>query len=193
MNRSRKLFLCLGAFALAGLLSAIVDWGYDKLPFPKGFGSFLLLGAIFGFTIAFCLWIFFKLRSLWKTLVFIAASASACLLSFFAAGFTYENTLGASWLRDQAGHLYMAHVFFAGGFTGAYIILVTSLFLLGAKLNVGPLLIKAACWSLPGGLLGVMGETVGERWLALVWQTGMALVLALMLFFEEYRHAEQPK
>jgi hypothetical protein len=187
MDESQKFFLSLAGFALAGLLSGLLDKVYDKLSFLNDWGPFLFLGAMFGLAIALCFWIFFRLRSIWKTLTFIAASAAACLVSFFAAGFTYDITLGVNWLRDQAGHMVMGHVFFAGGFAGAFIILATALFLLLPKLNVGWVFIKAACWSLLGGLLGIIGDAVGDRWLALVWQTGIALVLALMLWFEKHR------
>jgi hypothetical protein len=189
MDESQNCFLSLTGFALAGLLSGLLDQVYDKLPFPKEWGSFLFLGAMFGLAIALCFWIFFRLRSIWKTLTFIAASAAACLLSFLAAGFIYENTLGVSWLQDQTGRMVMGHVFFTGGFTGAFIILAAALFLLPPKMNVGGVFIKAACWSVLGGLLGIIGQTVGDLWLALVWQTGMALVLALMLWFEKRRLA----
>jgi hypothetical protein len=87
MNESQKFFLPLAGFALAGLLSGLLDKVYDKLPFLKGWGSFLFLGAMFGLAIALCFWIFFRLRSIWKTLTFIAASAAVCFFSFFAAGF----------------------------------------------------------------------------------------------------------
>jgi len=187
MDESQNFFLSLAGFALAGLLSGLLDKVYDKLPFLKDWGFFLFLGAMFGLAIVLCFWIFFGLRSIWKTLTFIALSAAACFLSVFAAGFTYDSTLGVSWLRDQAGHMVMGHVFFAGGFAGAFIILATALFLLPPKLNVGWVFIKAACWSLLGGLLGIIGHAVGDLWLTLVWQTGMAVILALMLLFEKHR------
>src|SRR5689334_943081 len=107
MNESLKLWSSLASFALAGLLLALLQ-GYPTR-FLGDMGSLLFLGAIFGVALAFCLWIFFELRSIWKMIAFIAACAVAYPLSFFAAGFTYENTFGLNWLRYHG-------VFFVGGF-----------------------------------------------------------------------------
>lgn len=188
MNESLKLCSSLASFALAGLLSALLQ-GYPKFRFLGDMGSLLFLGAIFGVALAVCLWIFFGLRSIWKTIAFVAASAVAYPVSFFAAGFTYDNTLGLSWLRNQAGHIVFQYIFFVGGFAGAFIILAAALFLLCPKLKVRWVFIKATCWSVVGGLLGIFGATVGNFWLTLVWQAGMAFLLGLVLSIQQRRNS----
>jgi hypothetical protein len=187
LNESLKLCSTLASFALAGLLSALLQ-GYTRFHFLGDMGSLLFLGAIFGVALAVCLSIFFGLRSIWKTIILVAASAVAYPVSFLAAGLTYDNILGLSWLRNQAGDIEFQYVFFVGGFAGSFIILAAALFLSYPKLKVRWVFINAACWSVVGGLLGILGATVSNFWLTLVWQAGMACLLALVLSIQQRRN-----
>lgn len=187
MNESLRICLPL---AVAGFVSALLS-GYPKFHFLDDRGSLLFLGAIFGVAIAVCLRIFFGLRSIWKTIAFIAASAVAYPLSFLAAEFTYD-----SWLEHQAGSMVFLLDFFVGGFTGAFIILAAALFLLCPHVKARSVFINAACWSVVGGLLGIIGVAAGNFWFTLVWQTGMAVLLGVVLLIAQRRNsigAAQPQ
>jgi hypothetical protein len=101
-----------------------------------------------------------------------------------------------------------AETFFVGGFTGAFIILLAALLLLSPRQKIASILRKGFLGAVVGGFLGVVGDAAGplvyrlrlllhpmglhggdsDISLAVLWQTGMALVLALILWFEKGRH-----
>ncbi len=180
MNESLKLSSTLTSFALAGLLSALLE-GYPKFRFLGDRGSLLFLGAIFGVALVVCLRIFFGVRSIWKTIAFVAACAVAYPSSFFAAE-----------LSDDALGLTMG-IFFVGGFAGAFIILAPALFLFCPEVKVRWVFIKAACWSLIGGLLGILGVIAGTFWFTLLWQSGIAFVLGLVLSIQQRHNSTVPR
>lgn len=179
MNKVLKLCLLLATFAAAGLASAFA--GRVRFASHLGVTFFLLMGALFGLSVTICLWIFFGLRSIWKSLAFVSVSAAACLVSVLVAAFTHQATRNMSW----AGHVVLWHAYFAGGFAGAFIILAAAFLLLFPDLNIGWVLLKAVSGALVGGVLGIAGYSMRESLLPILWQPSMALVLALMLWFEE--------
>jgi hypothetical protein len=93
---------------------------------------------------------------------------------------------------------------FVGGYVGAFVILLAALLLLADHPRLLRSIAKSLCWAIAGGVLAIIGtasapEFHGLRmWLdphrpdsdislLFVWHIGMALVFALMLWFEEKR------
>jgi hypothetical protein len=184
MNESPKLRWLFAAFPFAGLLSALLASILPRLGF---FG----IGGIFGASIAACFWLVGSLRSVWKTLIFIAASMTALTLAILST----VNGPGIqlfSWV-DRGWGL-GPEEYFVGGAVGAAVILAATLFLLFPAQAVWRILAKAAGWSLVGGLLGFVA-TAREplfQWrgsnfaqLFVVWQTGMASLLGLLVRMEQ--------
>ncbi len=195
MSTEKRVRWALVGFPLAGLVSALVSvWVHPHLFGHEDF----LGGIVFGGLLTVCFWVFLGLRSMWKTAVFVIVSAAAAYVSFFAAFF-------AQGAFQTQSHL---PAIFVGGLIGAFIIVSAALFLVSPRLRVSQLprvLGKCFCWALAGGLMGVIGMVAApafhgfRMWLApystdddvsliFVWQTGMALMLALILWFEKDRH-----
>jgi len=195
-NMEWRIGWSFAGFPLAGMASALVTICLRPHLLhhrdPLGSGAFgVLMAASF--------WIFLGLRSIWRTAAFIAASIAAAYLAALSA-------ILATGRLFQPGPPYEPAAF-VGGLVGAFAILVTALFLLSPRPGVRPVLIKAAFWSLAGGLLGVAGQACGDLFgrirprlvfvpaqepnsdisLILVWQTGMGFVIAMVLWIENRR------
>jgi hypothetical protein len=194
------------ALPLAGMTGALVTMSASirVLRFIwNPYGS-----LVFGIAIAGCLWLFLGLRSNGKTLIFVLASIASAYLAGLSAVFVTGNLFPP---KD-------ARVFFTGGYVGAFVVVSAALFLLSANAKIFRVLMQAACWSVVGGALAVIGQNSGSWFgrirsyfvfmhldprkanlfaarpnsdlaLMLVWQTGMGLVIALVLWMERRRLA----
>ena len=184
----RMLWTLLG-FLLAGLASG---WMTARDQW-RMLGLANALGSLtFGLFMSACFWIFFRLRSIWKTAVFILASVTAPFLS------VWSGVLLVGPLGDIPRYLPEMCV---GGYVGAFVILSAASLLLAPDVRLLRSLAKSSCWAIAGGVLAGIGTTSGRAFhaiqmllnpyrsdseiaLLLVWQTGMALVLGLMLWSE---------
>lgn len=195
MDQSQKERWSLIIFPLAGLFSALLSL---SLNFPLGFGGMFLFSAIFGACNAVCLHWLFGLRSVWRTVLFIAASAVSAFISVRAAGWTDSHLALFDPIRGES--MVDPERLFAGGFVGAFVILITGMWAVSPAPTLWSTLLKAFCGALVGGILGVGGWAAGPlfyrirshlRWtlhggdydqsLVIIWETGLALVLALLL------------
>ena len=139
-----------------------------------------------------CFWVFHGLRSVWKTAVFI-------LMSIVAAGLAGGTAilLNGSLGYDRT-HLPEIIV---GGYVGAFVILFGSMMLLFPKIGLWRF-IKSVLWASAGGVFAGIGTAASSAFhmvrmllapgrpdseisLVLVWQVGMAVVLALLVSTEK--------
>jgi hypothetical protein len=176
-------------FPLLGIASALLAITMRWTHFGR-FNPFGTLG--FGVFLGGWFWVFPGLRSIWKTMVFILISPAAVVLAILSA-IPFVNGPGPQYSAE-----------FVGGYVGAFVILLAALLLLARQPRLLRSIAKSLCWAIAGGVLAIIGaasapEFHGLRmWLdprqpdsdislLFVWQIGMALVFALMLWFEENR------
>jgi hypothetical protein len=191
VRAEKKALWALVGFPLAGLASVLVTvW----IQWTK-FGRYNLLGSVsFGVFLSGWFWVFPGLRSIGKTIVFILISPVAMVLAILAA-IPFVNGYDPQYTAE-----------FVGGYVGAFVILLTALLLLALQPQLLRSIAKSLCWAIAGGVLAIIGtasapEFHGLRmWLdphrpdsdislLFVWQVGMALVFALMLWFEKKSRA----
>lgn len=208
-GKIKPILACL-VFPAVGMAAAVATMGepeHTLSPILNPLGS-----LYFGVAIALCLWAFFDLRSIARTIVFVVASIAAAFLSLGTGVWLFDRFPKNGWESP----LDRRFVFIVC-YVGAFVVLATVLFLLFRQRKAWLILTEAACWSLAGGGLGVIGYLSGDwfgrvrsyfgytygkypnsqsllfTWnnselaLMLVWQTGMGLVIALALWMEQRR------
>ena len=207
MSRLHKPVRYFAGFGLAGLISASVQAIADDLhwiPEPAELSS---VGTIFGLFSAACFWIFLELRSAWKIALFICSCAAAYYSAMFLGVFWSSHAPALYFLRwRNAGP--GADVYFVAGWVGGFVVLAAALLILLPRQAAWRVLLKAGGWSVVGGLLGALGYVAERlsaeqpvRWLRIVgehaavfviWQTGMALLLAFALQLEQPSPSTRP-
>ena len=174
----------VGFFA-AGLASAFVTlWTRRN---PLGWAN--LYGSLwFGIFLSICFWVFHGLRSVWKTTVFVLVSIAAASL----AGGTAILLNGS--LGYDRTHL---REIIVGGYVGAFVILFGAMMLLFPKMGLWRSIVKSVLWASAGGVFAGIGTGASSSFhavrmllapgrpdsdisLVLVWQVGMAVVLAFL-------------
>ena len=169
--------------AAAGCASALIS-----IPFKD---NVLILGAIFGTVLVVYFALFEGLRTPVRFFVFIMVCSAAYPLSILAVMF---NGLTASESLD----ITLAQ-FFAGGGVGAFVVLLPGMLLFGPAEMRGDALGLAFFGALGGGILGLLGEeldrAIGLHRAAdfgasvfLVWQSGVALILGVLLKWGRKRY-----
>ena len=193
----------------AGLLSGFIT---AALIYPAGkFGGYVL-GAVFGAIMGFALAMSGVLNGIWKIAVLIVTAAVAYFSSIMVAGVVNLGLQSENSTMMGQSPIVSPVALFAGGFVGGFLVLGVISVLVHPGLLSRTVAVKAIVWSLVGGVLGVIGWTLGPSlgivvWsvvrsvgltapteslqnalgetshqdsLFVVWQTGMALVLAIM-------------
>jgi hypothetical protein len=179
-------------------------------PFYLGALFGIFVGDIFGAVISVYFWVFLRTRSVAKLIEFILASTFAYIVALYATMFSSEFIGFSSHTSANAGSLETPPIgaFFLGGASGAFILLIAALLLFSSRVDPWRVVLRALLWSIVGGVLGVLGwasgpflgqavlSALGQRAvlsspgdagtgyyysLYLVWQTGMGLVLGILL------------
>lgn len=176
-------------FPFAGLASVLVTV-WMRL---TQLGRFNLGGSVaFGVFLSGWFWVFPGLRSIGKTMIFILVSPAALVLAILSA-IPFVNGPDPQYSAE-----------FVGGYVGAFVILLAALLLLARQPRLLRSIAKSLCWAIAGGALAIIGMASGPEFhslrmrldphqpdsdisLLFVWQIGMALIFALMLWFEEKR------
>jgi hypothetical protein len=180
-----------------GLVSGILTCLISVLPFSIGNALFLFVGLVFGVVISVHFWFFRGVRSAFRLLTFTATCTVAYIVSFFATAWSpfHPQFLNFSGIDSRAID---SSPFLTGGFLGAAIVCAGIYFFLAPSKNWQVFLLKAAFISVACGLLGVLGWAVGNQlliggWLSglgsslqyyalyVIWQTGAALLLGVLL------------
>ena len=175
--------------AAAGFASALIS-----LPF-KGH-SLILDGAIFGTVLVVYFLLFEGFRTPVRFVAFLFACSASYPLAILA---TMVNGLTAS--EDLSVTLAQ---YFMGGGVGAFIVLLAGTLLFGPAEMRGDTLGLAFFGALGGGILGLLGAEldravglpkVGDLGVALffVWQSGIALILGLLLRWGQKRYLSAPQ
>jgi hypothetical protein len=179
-------------------------------PFYLGALFGIFVGDIFGAVISVYFWIFPRCRSVAKLIEFTLASTFAYIVALYVTMFSSEFIGFSSNTSASAGSLKTAPIgaLFLGGASGAFIVLIAALLLFSSRPDPWRVVSRALQWSFVGGVLGMLGwasgpflgqvvlSALGQRAvlslpgdagtdyyysLYLVWQTGMGLVLGILL------------
>jgi hypothetical protein len=200
MNFSQKRGWSFLAFPFAGLLSALVTLCFRL---PGDAAAAALASGVFGALNAACMYWFFGLRSTRKMTVFIVVCIAGLYISALAAAQAHQNLALFQAFRARESVI-DPESFFVGGFVGAFLILVAALFLVFPARNFLRSCFKALAGGLFGGMLGLLGQAGAEFVyrvrshlpvetlcasdfdvsLVVVWQTGVAFMLAVVLWME---------
>jgi len=170
--------------AIAGVAGALLSI-YSPLS-RTVFGSWddEFLGAWLGLALAAYLACVHRNRSAAKALSLVAASVAAWFIAFQITVWT-----AAPLVNTGGGHQNPLVVlpFFLGGFAGAGIVSITTLYLYGGS---GPMGRRILACSIAGGVLGAIGYPLGvasstvsgyeQRALLVIWQTGVSLCMGLV-------------
>jgi hypothetical protein len=173
-DQNRDLPLALFT-ASAGLISALITicLNYPIRHFAAllnnrwGLGFILLPGAMFGLVFSSCLAFRGYLRSLWKATVIGAAFGSTYYLSMWIA-FNVElySPFGSSGNEVES---VSNSAMFAGGLVGAFLVIGGVSVLLNSRIAWGRRVLKGIYWSPVGGILGVLGWTLGPFLGMVIW------------------------
>ncbi|MGE5324124.1 MAG: hypothetical protein ACM3SW_14755 [Actinomycetota bacterium] len=199
MTESQKQGWSLAVFPIAGFLSALVPLFVNLHSLGDKLGTFVA-AAVFPALIVICLFSFFGRHSILKTSVFIMVSPLAWVLSVFAAASMYF-----AWPRFSTGLSPVEPAaFFAGGFVGAFVLLLAWSWVLAPGLELrGGAVLMSFFGALGGGFLGAFGRAAGglftkirlhfslrvyggdsDASMVLIWQIGMALIFGVFVWLE---------
>jgi len=193
--QTRKSALLL---ALAGLASALCTIATQALP---NWASGYYEGFVFGIWIAAYFVVHEGVRSVGKVVAFVAASTAAFLASVLAAFKVFDHLPGHASTGSSGVNIPLL-VFFISGTVGAFIILGAAFLLFGPRNVTWRSLSRIVLWSGIGGFLGIVGWTLGSLLkrpnaqffpLFIIWQTGVALSLALLLSSERAIFTDAPR
>jgi hypothetical protein len=169
--------------AVAGFASALIS-----LPFKD---HLLILGPIFGtvLVVYFSLFEGFRTPVRFFAFIFACTSFPLAILAVMFNGLTASESLIITLAQ-----------FFVGGTVGTFVVLLPGMLLFGPTDMRGDTLGLAFFGSLGGGILGLVGaeldraiglHRVGDFGASvfLVWQSGVALLLGLLLKWGQKRYA----
>jgi len=205
----RKRAPLFAGFPLAGLISGLLGLGVDYVRHPPlgDVVALLVPGTLFGLGLSLCLWIVAGVRSVWRIIGVVCISQVAFPLSGLAALLAFEHfTFALDHLRTRTTPV-GAETYFAGGFTGSFIVMVGMLMLVPMRPGIAMTLGAVFGGSIFGGLLAIAGEAATSLirreythiphpvWqffgpngvLLLIWQTGMGFLLSVVLGSKQLR------
>jgi hypothetical protein len=168
-RRRRGLLLML---PLAGLLSSMASIA----SYPFGPNSWLFPGFFFGLFICCSLAVFTLLTTISRALALIIMTSVAYPISILLAGGIQLIRPGSHWSMGQQPSV-SSIALFAGGFLGALLVIGATLSLVASETEKASLLNKSPLWSLSGGILAIIGWTLGPSLGMVLWSTAHSLHL----------------
>jgi hypothetical protein len=173
-DQNRELPLSL-LTSSAGLISSLIDVCLNypigshaaQLSNRWGFGFIFFPGVTFGLTVSSCLAFRGYLRRPWKAIGITAAFGLSYYLSIRVAG-TIElySPFGRS---GNEVALVSKSALFAGGLVGAFLVIGAVSVLLNSRIEWERRVLKDVYWSPVGGILGVLGWTLGPFLGMVIW------------------------
>jgi hypothetical protein len=176
--------------AAAGFVSALIS-----IPFKDQ--SLMLGGAIFGAVLALYFAFFEGVRSPVKLIVFPMVCGAAYPLAILVVAFSH---LG--WSAQSVD--FTLGQYLVGGGVGAFIVLLAGMLLFGPAEMRGDALGLAFFGALGGGILSLLGGELDRATgphragdfgasVSFVWQSGVALILGLLLRWGQKRYLSAPR
>lgn len=190
------------SLSVAGIISGFLSiW-----LMPLGY----FLGGVFGVAIAICLALSGILRNAWKLALVVSVSVVSYVLSIFGVFLIEAANRMLSQPPAHEHQAISTAALAMGGILGAYLLLGATVRITAPEIVNGSFSVQLLLWSLSGGLLGAIGWVLGpslgagiqstlhnfgllefraalyskpENWysLLIVWQSGIGLVLGLLL------------
>jgi hypothetical protein len=153
--------------ASAGLISALIavclnyPIGRYAAQLRKlwGFGFIFLPGAMFGLIISSCLAFRGYLRDVWKAIVITAFFGHSYYVSIWIAG-AVELYLPFGGPGNEGASV-STPALFAGGLVGAFLVVGVVSVLLNRRIPWDRCVLEGMYWSPVGGILGLLGWTLG--------------------------------
>jgi hypothetical protein len=193
----------VSGFAAAGLIAAVLSCLLPQLPFVQSHDKlYQFIGIFFGLTIPIYLWLFEDRRSLWRAVVFLAASAGAYYTAMMAGLFSMS---ALRWLRLPIPGMSREEVplMIVGGFVGATTLYLAFTLLYCRGIGAKIFFIGWPLSALLGAVLGLAGYALGTRLggsgsdrqiycLYVVWQTAIAVTLGYMSIQAEANNNRHP-
>lgn len=164
---------CLGL--LAGILSVLLPTLLTERHSPIFVGSRLGVfpGDVFGAALSIYFLVFAGIRSVWKAVGLIIASTFAYFVAFcsgFFLGMVVSEILGLTMnAGDPELSAGMVPPLLIAGTVGAFLLLMSVLRMYAAENSWRRILVRSCFWSLPGGLLAVIGWGLGPGLGRTVW------------------------
>jgi hypothetical protein len=164
----------------AGFVSAVISANFQN--------HLMILGAVFGVVIVLCLMLFEGIRAPFRIAAFILACSASFPLSILGAMVFGIRT-------PQTMHISLLDLFVGGGI-GAFLVLLSGILLFGPAGMRGESLGLAFLCSFCGSILGLLGGELNlalghlqrgdsgsyfGSWVFIVWQSGVALTLGVLL------------
>jgi len=184
MNEPSRNSLVL--LAAAGMVSAVFTL---VAPFKADVAEFVI-GFVFGIALGVYFALYEGHRNPAKIVAFVCLCTAAYPLSESVA-FRLVDIFHVNGSTGSARLDIPMPVFFGAGFMGAFPVLAGGMFLFGPRSMSWASLGKVLLWSIGGGFLGVVGGgadgilthgTYNKMWLLfIIWQTGAAFLLGLLL------------
>jgi hypothetical protein len=165
-----RMMLILG---FAELFSALL---FICVPPIQASIGLLLPGALFGATLSVCLWLTKISHVFWKMLAVTAATSIALPVSVLVG---LGGEYGSPFVTVHKFSEESNTALFAGGTSGAFLVIAAVLLLVNSKAPRTRVLINALCWSPVGGVLAIVGWNLGP-WLGMtLWSLRHELNLTL--------------
>jgi len=173
-DQNRDLPLAL-LTACAGFISALIAICLD---YPIGryaallnkrwaFGFIFLPGAMFGLMVSSCLALRGYLRNFWKAIVITTVFGLSYYLSIWiAVAVELYSPFGGAGDHDTS---VSTPALFAGGLAGAFLVVSVISVLLNPRIPWHRHVLKDMCWSPVGGILGLLGWTLGPSLGMAIW------------------------
>jgi hypothetical protein len=155
------------SFALVGCLAGLATCSCARLIalLPESLAD--LVGCVFGLLLCAHFWLFDRIRSVWRSLGFVAASTLAYLAATSEG--MHAKALWPVKLSLFGLHPYEINILLVGGFIGAGILFLALCFYFPVRQAAPALLLKFGIFVVAGSLLGVIGYALGPYLGAVIW------------------------
>jgi hypothetical protein len=189
--------------SLMGLGSGVIT-----LPVAAGLGGFAILGLPFAAVVTCSLAITGIVREVWKGMFVLIAISATFYASLWLTVFVELSLPWKSWGDMGASPNVSPVSLFVGGMTGGFLVMATVFLVAYPEIHQSRRILKALGWSFIPGALTVTGWYLGStrllaprqhlgegnqtaNWCSLLvlWQSGMGLLLGVLLRSSQERFA----
>jgi len=174
--------------------------GLITLPAAAGLGGFVVMGLPFAAAVTCSLAITGIVREVWKGMFVLIAISAAFYASLWLTVFVELSLPWKNWGDMGASPNVSPVSLFAGGMTGGFLVMAIVFLVAYPEMHQSTRILKAVCWSVIPGVLTIIGWSLGSmgllvprqhtgegndtaNWYSLIilWQSGMGLLLGILL------------